>query len=63
MKTAKIMKWMRKNKHTQGQIGRELGISQPAVHLTIYNKSTVSRVMAWLREHGCPEEYLNKKRK
>jgi len=62
MKTQRIKKWLKKTGFSQIQISKELGISQVAVHLAIYNKSTISRVVNWLLEHGCPEEYLKKKK-
>lgn len=63
MRTKKIKEWLKKSGYKQAQIAKELEISHVAVVLAIQNKSTISRVVAWLREHGCPEEYLNKKRK
>ncbi len=60
MKTQKINKWLKRQGITKTQIARELGISHVAVVLVIQGKSTSARVVEWLKEHGCPEEYLRK---
>jgi len=62
MKTKKINEWLKKQGITKTQIARELGISHVAVVLVVQGKSTSSRVVNWLLEHGCPEEYLKKKK-
>jgi len=62
MKTKKINEWLKKQGITKTQIARELGISHVAVVLVVQGQSTSSRVVNWLLEHGCPEEYLKKKK-
>jgi len=53
-----IKEWMFAHGLTQGQIGKRLGISQSVVSRTIFGSSNNRRVLAFLREKGCPEQAL-----
>ena len=61
MDSQKIKEWLERSGFSQRKIAKDLGISPVAITLAIHNKSTISRVVKWLLDHGCPEEYLGKK--
>lgn len=54
----RIRMWMIGRGYTQIQICRETETSAPTVSLTIAGQRNNQAVLAWLRERGCPEEYL-----
>jgi len=63
MRTLEIKIWMLREGITQTQIARELGVDPTLVSHIIAGRLKGRgikgyRVLQWLREHGCPEEYL-----
>lgn len=58
MKTVEIKIWMLRNDVRQAQVAADLGVSRPLVSMTIHGMAKNRRVLDWLKNHGCPEEYL-----
>ena len=54
----KIKIWLLKKKITQVDIIRELGEEQTYVNKTINGLRNNRKVLAYLRENGCPVSYL-----
>ena len=63
MKTARIKKWLDKNRYYQIDIANELKVSPTLVCYTVHGKARNRRVLQWLLDHGCPERYLDFPRK
>ncbi|MBW2618506.1 MAG: hypothetical protein JRC92_06500 [Deltaproteobacteria bacterium] len=55
-----IKKWLLEKGVVQAQIARETGMSESSVSHTISGLRRIGRVVEWLREHGCPEELLER---
>ena len=56
MDTVSIKVWLIKNKITQTQIARELGIIPQTVWKTIHKREKNRKVLAWLKQHGALKE-------
>ena len=54
----KIKIWLLQNDYTMEQISKDVGVTSGMVSHVITGKRTSPRVQAWLREHGCPEEFV-----
>ena len=50
--------WLIQKGKIQSEIARETGASQQSVSWTIAGHRNDPKVLAWLREHGCPEEFM-----
>jgi predicted XRE-type DNA-binding protein len=59
MKTVEIKIWMLRNGFRQAQVAADLGVSRPLVSMTIHGHGKNRRVLDWLRDRGCPAEYLD----
>lgn len=54
-----VRKWMLDQGLWQALIHRETGASESSVSKTIKGERGDSRVIAWLRGRGCPEEFIS----
>ena len=50
--------WLLQNDITMVRINREVGVSLQSVSHTVKGIRSCAGVLAWLREHGCPEKYV-----
>ncbi len=55
-----IKVWLEKNGIQQKRIAEEVGVTPAMVSYTISGRWISEKVVKWLIEHGCPEEYLKK---
>jgi hypothetical protein len=53
-----IRKWLIDIGKSQSDIARDLGRTRQLVQMTIGGPQRNKKVLRWLREHGCPEEFL-----
>jgi len=58
VKTLEVKIWMLRKGIRQAEVAAELGVSRPLVSMTIQGTARNRRVLDWLKDHGCPEEYL-----
>jgi len=54
----KVKIWMIKKGIRQVDIARELGITRQTVCKVVGGREKSSRVVEWLKKHGCPESFL-----
>lgn len=59
MRFLEIKIWLIKNKLTQTDLAKKLGVSQTAIYQVMKGKSKSKRIESLLKELGCPCEYLN----
>jgi len=62
MNTLEVKIWLLKKGIKQVDIAKELGISKATVCKVVNGKDKSSRVVNWLRQHGCPESYLSSRK-
>ena len=62
MNSREIKKWLIDQDLRQADIGRALNISREAVNQVINNRNKNARVLRWLLDNGCPQEFLDKDR-
>ena len=58
MNTTEIKVWLLLSGHRQSQIATDLGVSRNLVWRTINGLDKNRRVIRWLLDHGCPENYV-----
>lgn len=58
MKPVEVKIWLLRQGIRQVDIARELGVHKVTVNKTINGHERNRRVIRWLRERGCPEEFL-----
>jgi len=57
--TIEILVWLRRQGIKQTQIARECGKYKANVWDTVHGRRSDRKILAWLKDKGCPVEYLN----
>ncbi|WP_321402633.1 helix-turn-helix transcriptional regulator [Maridesulfovibrio sp.] len=55
----RIKEWMSAHDLTQIKIAKDIGISKSIVSSTINGSTNNKKVLAYLRDKGCPQKYLS----
>lgn len=59
MNALEIKVWMVRSGIRQSEIAQDLKVSDNLVWLTVNGHERNYRVIRWLREYGCPKDFLN----
>lgn len=62
MNALEIKVWMVRSGIRQADIAQDLKVSENLIWLTVNGKERNYRVIQWLREYGCPKDFLGSSR-